>query len=92
MLAWVGFVFGSPLMDGTSETCSRAKLSLPTRNWNCRIASTNGADSMSPTVPPSYERTVSLPGGTCCCRPNQTGGPTSMMQTSGACPDSSTGF
>lgn len=30
-------------------------MSLPTRNWNWRIASTNGADSMSPTVPPSCE-------------------------------------
>lgn len=53
MLACVGLVLSSPLIEGTSETWRRAKLSLPTRNWNCRIASTNGADSMSPTVPPS---------------------------------------
>ena len=56
MDAWVGLVLSSPLIDGTSETWRSAKLSLPTRNWNWRMASTNGADSMSPTVPPSCRR------------------------------------
>lgn len=33
-----------------------AKFSGPTRNWNCLIASMKGADSMSPTVPPSLNK------------------------------------
>lgn len=49
----VGFVFCSPCISGTRETWMSAKLSVPTRNWNCLIASMNGADSISPTVPPS---------------------------------------
>jgi hypothetical protein len=53
ILAWVGFVLSSPLMAGTRLTWIKAKLSCPTLNWNCRIASTKGADSISPTVPPS---------------------------------------
>lgn len=53
-VVWVGFVFCSPCMSGTRDTWIKAKFSWPTRNWNWRIASTNGADSMSPTVPPSY--------------------------------------
>mmetsp|Transcript_55573 Transcript_55573/g.176451 ORF Transcript_55573/g.176451 Transcript_55573/m.176451 type:complete len:341 (-) Transcript_55573:447-1469(-) len=51
----VGFVFcsfDSP-STGTRDTWMRHMLSLPTRNWNWRSASTKGIDSMSPTVPPS---------------------------------------
>jgi len=51
----VGLVFCSPTTPriGMSDTCTEQKLVAPTRNWNWRRASTNGADSMSPTVPPS---------------------------------------
>lgn len=62
-VVWVGFVFCSPCISGTRETWMSAKLSIPTRNWNCLIASTNGADSMSPTVPPSLnERSTTRRG------------------------------
>ena len=57
-VVWVGFVFCSPCISGTSETWIKAKFSWPTRNWNWRMASMNGADSMSPTVPPNYPRQV----------------------------------
>ena len=45
-----------------------AKFSGPTRNWNCLMASINGADSMSPTVPPSFNTRLTMrrgrdPGG-----------------------------
>ena len=43
------------ILSSTIDTRMRAKFAQPTRNWNCRIASMNGADSMSPTVPPSFE-------------------------------------
>ena len=54
-LAWVGFVLCSPVAFGwgTRETWTEQKFSLPTRNWNCRKASTKGIPSMSPIVPPS---------------------------------------
>jgi hypothetical protein len=41
-------------MSTIRETWISAKFSGPTRNWNWRMASTNGADSISPTVPPSW--------------------------------------
>jgi len=56
------------------------------------MASMKGADSMSPTVPPSClvgireGKEVSLNGK------GRYGGPTSMIQTSGSSPDSSTGI
>ena len=40
-------------MTGTSDTCTLQMLLSPTRMQNWRRASTKGADSMSPTVPPS---------------------------------------
>mmetsp|Transcript_1626 Transcript_1626/g.4201 ORF Transcript_1626/g.4201 Transcript_1626/m.4201 type:complete len:344 (+) Transcript_1626:407-1438(+) len=54
-LCCVGLVFCSPTTPrmGTRLTCTLRKLASPTRNWNWRSASTNGMDSMSPTVPPS---------------------------------------
>ena len=59
----VGFVFCSPCKSGTRDTWISAKLSRPTRNWNWRMASTKGADSMSPTVPPSYNAHRERQGG-----------------------------
>ena len=60
----VGLVFSSPAaaMYGTSVRCMNSALSRPTswRNW--RIASRNGSDSMSPTVPPISVITTSCPG------------------------------
>ena len=57
----VGFVFSSPAASiiGTSVTCTYTTLSRPTwlRSW--RMASRNGSDSMSPTVPPISTRTMS---------------------------------
>mmetsp|Transcript_10287 Transcript_10287/g.38139 ORF Transcript_10287/g.38139 Transcript_10287/m.38139 type:complete len:353 (+) Transcript_10287:527-1585(+) len=52
----VGFVFCSPPSaptTGTSETCTKQKLCVPTRHCSCRTASMKGIDSISPTVPPS---------------------------------------
>ena len=43
----------SCLTWGTRLTWMLQKFSWPTRNWNCRKASTNGMPSMSPIVPPS---------------------------------------
>ena len=60
----VGFVFTSAAaaMYGTSVRCTNRALSRPTswRNW--RIASRNGSDSMSPTVPPISTITTSFSG------------------------------
>jgi hypothetical protein len=51
---WVGLVFSSPAaaMYGTSVRCMNIAFSAPrsVRTW--RMASRNGSDSMSPTVPP----------------------------------------
>jgi hypothetical protein len=51
---WVGLVFSSPAapMYGTRVRCMNSAFSGPrsVRTW--RIASRNGSDSMSPTVPP----------------------------------------
>ena len=51
---WVGFVFSSPAwpMNGTSVRCRKMQRSRPSSVWSWRIASRNGSDSMSPTVPP----------------------------------------
>lgn len=43
----------SQLTWGTRETWTQQKLSVLTRNWNWRKASTKGMPSMSPMVPPS---------------------------------------
>ena len=50
----VGLVFSSPVgpMNGISETWTNAQLSRPTSLRSWRMASRNGSDSMSPTVPP----------------------------------------
>ena len=81
----VGLVFCSPCISGTSETCIRAKLSCPTRNWNCRIASMKGADSMSPTVPPSWRHLRYFHSRKAIAR-------TSTIQRSGSSPELSTGI
>lgn len=89
-VVWVGFVFCSPCISGTRETWISAKLSSPTRNWNCRMASIKGADSMSPTVPPSYnaQRGAGWKG----FRMDLIWIYTSTMHTSGCSPVSSTGI
>ena len=58
----VGFVFSSPAasMNGTSVTWMYMTFSGPTSRRNWRIASRNGSDSMSPTVPPISEMTTSV--------------------------------
>ena len=58
----VGFVFSSPAasMNGTSVTWTYITFSGPTSRRNWRIASRNGSDSMSPTVPPISEMTTSV--------------------------------
>ncbi len=60
---WVGLVFNSPAaaMYGTRVRCMNSALSWPrsVRIW--RIASRNGSDSMSPTVPPISTRATSKP-------------------------------
>ena len=50
----VGFVFSSPAvaMYGTSVTCMLSAFCGPASTLSWRIASRNGSDSMSPTVPP----------------------------------------
>ena len=50
----VGFVFSSPAwpMYGTSVRWMNMHRRRPTSTGNWRIASRNGSDSMSPTVPP----------------------------------------
>src|SRR2546425_376396 len=61
---WVGLVLSSAVaaMKGTSVRWMNSVLSRPTswRNW--RIASRNGSDSMSPTVPPISVITTSWSG------------------------------
>ena len=60
-LCWVGLVFSSwaAAINGTSVTCTNRVLSRPCswRIW--RMASRNGSDSMSPTVPPISTITTS---------------------------------
>ena len=60
-LCWVGLVFSSwaAAINGTSVTCTNRVLSRPCswRIW--RMASRNGNDSMSPTVPPISTITTS---------------------------------
>ena len=57
----VGLVFSSPAwpMYGTSVRWMYMQLRRPTSTGNCRIASRNGSDSMSPTVPPISVMTTS---------------------------------
>ena len=57
----VGFVFSSPAwpMYGTSVRWMYMQLRRPTSTGNWRIASRNGSDSMSPTVPPISVMTTS---------------------------------
>ncbi len=61
---WVGLVLSSPAaaMKGTRVRWMTSALSRPTSWRNCRIASRNGSDSMSPTVPPISVITTSCPG------------------------------
>ncbi len=58
----VGFVFSSPAfaMNGTRVTWMYSTFSGPSSRRNWRIASRNGCDSMSPTVPPISEMTTSV--------------------------------
>ena len=58
---WVGLVFSSPLgpMYGRSDTCRKKQRSRPISCLIWRIASRNGRDSMSPTVPPTSVMTTS---------------------------------
>ena len=51
---WVGLVLSSPAwpMYGTSVRWMNMQRRRPTSTGNWRIASRNGSDSMSPTVPP----------------------------------------
>ena len=57
----VGLVFSSPAwpMYGTSVRWMNMQLRRPTSTGNWRIASRNGSDSMSPTVPPISVMTTS---------------------------------
>ncbi len=59
----VGLVFISPAapMYGTSVTCTEIAFVAPTSNRSWRIASRNGSDSMSPTVPPTSTISTSCP-------------------------------
>ena len=58
---WVGLVLSSPAwpMYGTSVRWMNMQLRRPTSTGNWRIASRNGSDSMSPTVPPISVMTTS---------------------------------
>ena len=58
----VGFVFSSSeaAIQGTSVTWTLIAFPRPTSLRNWRIASRNGRDSMSPTVPPISTMTTSL--------------------------------
>ena len=61
----VGFVFSSPAvaMYGTSVTCTLSAFCGPASILSWRIASRNGSDSMSPTVPPISTIATSTPVG-----------------------------
>ena len=65
-LCCVGLVFSScaAAIQGTSVTCTNAVLSRPISCRNCRMASRNGSDSMSPTVPPISTITTSTSAAT----------------------------
>ena len=58
---WVGLVFNSPAdsNQGIWVTCMIADEILSLSLCNCRIASRNGKDSISPTVPPISHKTKS---------------------------------
>ena len=59
----VGLVFSSPAvaMYGTSVTCTLIAFCGPTSTLSWRMASRNGSDSMSPTVPPISTIATSTP-------------------------------
>ena len=61
---WVGLVLSSAVaaMNGTSVRWMNSVFSRPTSWRNCRMASRNGSDSMSPTVPPISVMTTSWSG------------------------------
>ena len=65
-LCWVGLVFSSwaAAIQGTSVTCTKMTFSRPFswRIW--RMASRNGSDSISPTVPPISTITTSTSAAT----------------------------
>ena len=63
---WVGLVLISPAMAsfGTSVRWMKSVLSAPISSRSCRVASRNGCDSMSPTVPPISTMTTSKPSPT----------------------------
>ena len=56
-----GLVFSSPaaFRYGTSVRWTKQVLSKPSSKRNCRAASRNGSDSMSPDTPPISQRTIS---------------------------------
>ncbi len=60
---WVGLVLSSPAaaMYGIRVRCMYIALSGPRSMRICRIASRNGSDSMSPTVPPISTSATSKP-------------------------------
>ena len=60
---WVGLVFSSPAaaMYGIRVRCTNIAMSWPRSMRNWRMASRNGSDSMSPTVPPISTRPTSYP-------------------------------
>ncbi len=60
-LCWVGLVLSScaAAIQGTSVTCTNSVFSRPSSCRSWRIASRNGSDSISPTVPPISQITTS---------------------------------
>ena len=58
---WVGLVLSSPVAAsaGSSVTWTYSTLARPTSLRIWRMASRNGSDSMSPTVPPTSTMTTS---------------------------------
>jgi hypothetical protein len=67
-LCWVGLVLSSPAaaMYGTSVRWMLTELPRPISLRSWRIASMNGKDSMSPTVPPISHSTKSSPSVSSC--------------------------
>ncbi len=60
---WVGLVFSSPAlaMKGTRVTWTLTAFCGPLSTLSWRMASRNGSDSMSPTVPPISTMATSAP-------------------------------
>ena len=65
---WVGLVFSSPEgpMYGSRLTCRKKQRSRPISCLIWRMASRNGCDSMSPTVPPTSVITTSTSSPAIC--------------------------